>query len=237
MDGDDGKPLHERQKGGVPSKCNVLQRVRIARLIRALLPFCSSVGTTVARLDAFLESYYQTQAAQTADHTASSSRGVNVSTQNLDAPFKEFVWKQLISLPEIKVAVLKRLDPSASTPALALESALETQEDTKESGPDFKAEDSNALDPNANLRNKSLIKAARKDAGKRKRDARISAEQWEFTELSEEELLPATRQSLLDKYGQDDLRLAADPQTAFFALTGSQERVRHMLDRKELTSG
>jgi hypothetical protein len=77
-----------------------------------------------------------------------------------------------------------------------------------------------------NLKNKSKIKAARKDKGKHGRDARLTGESWEFCELASDEVEESTRQQLVERYGVETLRLAVDPETSFVALTGSHERVR-----------
>lgn len=75
-----------------------------------------------------------------------------------------------------------------------------------------------------NLKNKAKIKAALKDDQTRNRDARLTGDQYEFVEIPQEEIQISTREQLLERYGTT-LRIAADPETCYVALTGSHDRV------------
>lgn len=195
---------------------------------------CTFAGTPIDRLDSFLHTFYARAAASSSSSTASTSSAIHAQT--IDDSFKDFVWKQLASLPELTVAFLRRLDePSAPTPdpSTAAPSHVNGDDAGNPSTPALIASDSNAFvdeDGNPidqgtfNLKNKAAIKEARKNDQTRHRDARLTGEQYEFVEIPEEEIQSSTREQLLEKYGTT-LRIAADPETCYVALTGSHERV------------
>lgn len=214
-------------------------------------------GTPIDRLDSFIHTYYA-RAAEANKNGSSAS----IPTQNIDEAFKDFVWRQLASLPELTVAFLRKIvqNPVASTSALATAehtvatpdkgslpppSLREGAQDAgnastpgaseaavdagnNENGSTLLDEDGNPIDQGEyNLKNKAKIKASRKDNQKRDRDARLSGgndDLYEFIEIGDEEIQSLNRKELLEKYG-DTLRIAADPETCYVALTGSHERV------------
>jgi hypothetical protein len=192
-------------------------------------------GTPIDRLDSFLDTYYA-RAAESASTNPSSSS--SITSQNIDESFRDFVWRQLASLPELKVAFLRKLPIIAATTAVEA-AATPGADDGSERGSTpalgpvpssstamIDADGQNMDQGTFNLKNKAKIKAARKDS-KRDRDARLTGDQYEFVEISDEEIQSLSRAELLEKYG-DTLRIAADPETCYVALTGSHERVREM---------
>ena len=199
----------------------------------------ANAGTPVDRLDSFVEAYYARQAGSLNDNSdsaglhapvASTSR---ITTQNLDEAFMEFVWRQLVLLPELKIAFLRKLGEgalpgtaSAATPQLgngtpALDAEGNPADQMMDTAPAVQPE----IDQGAyNLKNKAKIKAERANGKKKARDARLTHDAWEFCELSSSEVENIPRSSLVEKYGMERLRVAADPETCYVALTGSHER-------------
>ncbi|KAK9894403.1 hypothetical protein P389DRAFT_197696 [Cystobasidium minutum MCA 4210] len=219
-------------------------------------------GTPIDRLDSFIHTYYARAAEDSSNGSAS------IKTQNIDESFKDFIWKQLASLPELTVAFLRKVgqndpvpapsldEPEASTsavpavstpnigslPRMPLPESQETDRPTEavdlpplpplppaDYGDTSKVshdEEGNIIDQGAlNLKNKEKIKASRKDNQKRDRDARLDGhdDQYEFVEIQDEEIQSLNRTELSEKYG-NTLRIAADPETCYVALTGSHER-------------
>lgn len=193
-----------------------------------------------------METFYA-RAADSKDTTKSSNTS-SISTQNIDNSFKDFVWKQLASLPELKVAFLRKLgndhaaqggtpDPGAAnadTPAgennEAGQASTPVPAPIASTSTALLDDEGNPIDQGAfNLKNKAKIKAARQNDQSRHRDARLTGDQYEFVEIPQEEIQTSTREQLLEKYG-NTLRIAADPETCYVALTGSHERVSCLVD-------
>lgn len=196
-----------------------------------------SAGTPVDRLDSFVQAYYARQASELQGQDglpiASTSK---IVSQNLDEAFMEFVWRQLILLPELKVAFLRKLDQSnaaAGGPAGPGNAQGTPQPDEADGATARDVEmggtrnGSPEMDQGAyNLKNKAKIKAERAGAGGKKtaRDARLMHDAWEFCELDPSEVEGVARAALVEKYGQERLRVAASPEACYVALTGSAER-------------
>lgn len=206
-----------------------------------------NAGTTIDRLDSFLAAYYSRAAeASTSSNPSSLDSSTIISQQNLDTPFKEYIWHQLAALPELKVAFLRKLEaPQSTVPDEANANGDNEVDDSidgikVDSGTPAPVASGNnvvidelgqEIDQGTfNLKNKAKIKAARKDPGKRVRDARLTGEQYEFVEIAKDEIEQSSRDQLLEKYG-DTLRIAADAETCYVALTGSHERVKYFHTR------
>ena len=165
-----------------------------------------------------MHTYYEQKiAADASDFASTSKSGIS---QNIDDAFREHVWRQLVTLSDIKVAFLRKFQSaeplSSSLPQKELDGPpvyLDTR--------DLSVPDQGKF----NLVNKQLIKATRKDKGKHLRDARLAREQWEFCELSRDEVSLSSRQNLVENYGAERLRVAVDPDTSYVALTGSHDKV------------
>lgn len=129
------------------------------------------------------------------------------------------------SLPPLPVPEGGQDAGNASTPG---PSEAPVEAGNNENSSTLLDEEGNPIDQGEyNLKNKAKIKASRKDNQKRDRDARLSGgndDQYEFIEIGDEEIQSLNRKELLEKYG-DTLRIAADPETCYVALTGSHERV------------
>lgn len=210
--------------------------------------FCLPAGTPARRLDSFLHTYYERQRA-TVDAADDDEPDASTSAveQNIDAPFKEFVWRQLVDLPTIRVAYLRRTgqkdeadkEGSNATEAPPPGTPQEQPDgDQQNEEGDTTADVTMQIDQGSyNLKHKQQIKAALQDGNKKVRDARLAnsgdhAIVMESVELAKEDIKGLKREDLLQKYGEDNVRLAADPETCFVALTGSHERVRRVVSDK-----
>jgi hypothetical protein len=169
----------------------------------------------------------------------------------------EFVWRQLVLLPELKIAFLRKLGGGgdatqlAATPQLADSGApidaqtqgtpQQLEQDIAATAGQMEGTSSSAANANGtsaitlpperdidqgayNLKNKAKIKAGRINGKKKARDARLTHDAWEFCQLSSSEVENIPRSALVEKYGLERLRVAADPETCYVALTGSHER-------------
>lgn len=128
-----------------------------------------------------------------------------------------------MTLPEINIAFLRKTETIQTVPTFSHEAEEGTPIGNENNVND--AELSIREQGKFNLKNKQQIKADRKDKGKKGRDARLTGDSWEFSNLTKDEISNSSRQNLVEKYGSESLRVAVTSETSYVALTGSHERV------------
>ena len=106
-----------------PRSCTSLSHLLKLRFhLRALPGPHRTKGTPVSRLDTFIETHYarlQERDDESWDDEDEDEAGDDTDRrkQNVDEAFKDFVWRQLCNLPEIKVAHLRKPGETITAPS------------------------------------------------------------------------------------------------------------------------
>lgn len=193
------------------------------RLTLAVFVFLS--GVDVPRLGSFVEDYFAAQRKRPSGNAGPSTLTGQTLDQNVDAAFMSFVWSMLVQQDDVKVGVwtTQAVQTATTSSAGASHETAETKQDAAQARPSNEIE--TAAEQLSSLKDVGKQSADDKGKGKLLDDNQncLGADEAGFVELGpHERSMP--QDQLVAKYG-GRLRIAADAEARWVAITGSSMRV------------
>ncbi|GAA5926196.1 hypothetical protein JCM1841_001152 [Sporobolomyces salmonicolor] len=154
-------------------------------------------GTSLAELAKFVSYFYSTHAPSSSSSNDPSSSSASTTQQTVDDAFLRFIWDTLVNQPDVRVGLLTALPAPPPLPEPAHAGSNADNDDDEEDSKSRKTKKKAPPKPKGPTHEMRILG---EDEGREGRDA------------------------LVQRYGEEGLRVVAGAETAWAAITGSHAR-------------